>query len=107
MQQSVSATAAQEGLITEASESFGEMNENMNDLIQEIKSVSEMLNNLSAANNQIVDNITNLSATTQEVTASSAQATDLSVENMNNAESAKEQLNSVIDVSHQLDKYLQ
>ena len=107
MQQSVSATAAQEGMITEASESFGEMNENMNDLIQEIKSVSEMLNNLSAANNQIVDNITNLSATTQEVTASSAQATDLSVENMNNAESAKEQLNSVIDVSHQLDKYLQ
>ena len=94
-------------MITEASESFGEMNENMNDLIQEIKSVSEMLNNLSAANNQIVDNITNLSATTQEVTASSAQATDLSVENMNNAESAKEQLNSVIDVSHQLDKYLQ
>ena len=107
MQQSVSATAAQEGMITEASESFSEMNENMNDLIQEIKSVSEMLNNLSAANNQIVDNITNLSATTQEVTASSAQATDLSVENMNNAESAKEQLNSVIDVSHQLDKYLQ
>ena len=107
VQQSVSATAAQEGMITEASESFGEMNENMNDLIQEIKSVSEMLNNLSAANNQIVDNITNLSATTQEVTASSAQATDLSVENMNNAESAKEQLNSVIDVSHQLDKYLQ
>ena len=94
-------------MITEASESFGEMNENMNELIQEIKSMSEMLNNLSAANNQIVDNITNLSATTQEVTASSAQATDLSVENMNNAESAKEQLNGVIDVSHQLDKYLQ
>lgn len=107
VQQSVSATAAQEGMITEASESFGEMNENMNELIQEIKSMSEMLNNLSAANNQIVDNITNLSATTQEVTASSAQATDLSVENMNNAESAKEQLNGVIDVSHQLDKYLQ
>lgn len=107
VQKSVSATAAQDGMITEASESFGEMNENMNDLIQEIQSVSEMLNNLSAANNQIVDNITNLSATTEEVTASSAQATDLSVENMNNAENAKEQLSSVIDVSHQLDKYLQ
>ncbi len=107
VQQSVSATAAQEGMITEASECFGEMNDNMNDLINEIQAVSEMLNNLSAANNQIVDNITNLSATTEEVTASSSQATDLSVENMTNAENAREQLSSVIDVSHQLDKYLQ
>ncbi len=107
VQQSVSATASQDGMITEASECFGEMNENMNELIKEIQSVSEMLNNLSEANNQIVDNITNLSATTEEVTASSSQATDLSVENMTNAENAREQLSSVIDVSHQLDKYLQ
>ena len=94
-------------MITEASECFNEMNQNMNSLIDEIQTLSEMLNNLSAANNQIVDNITNLSATTEEVTASSAQATDLSVENLENAENARVQLNSVLDVSHQLDKYLQ
>ena len=76
-------------------------------LIDKIQTLSEILNNLSAANNQIVDNITNLSATTEEVTASSAQATDLSVENLENAENARVQLNSVLDVSHQLDKYLQ
>jgi methyl-accepting chemotaxis protein len=65
-----------------------------------------MLANLSSANNQIVDNITNLSATTQEVTASSAQAADLTVENLGNAEQAKEQLNNVLDVSHKLDVYM-
>ena len=107
VQQSVDATMAQDGMITEASECFNEMNQNMNSLIEEIQTLSEMLNNLSAANNQIVDNITNLSATTEEVTASSAQATDLSVENLENAENARVQLNSVLDVSHQLDKYLQ
>lgn len=106
VQQSISATGAQEAMITDASECFTEMNANVNDLIKEIESIDGMLNNLSSANTQIVENIVNLSATTQEVTASSAQATELSVENLTNAESAKEQLNNVLEVSHQLDKYL-
>ena len=82
------------------------MNENVNQLIAEIESIDVMLNQLSDANNQIVDNITNLSATTEEVTASSSQAADMTIENLDHAESAKEQLNNVLDVSHQLDKYM-
>lgn len=104
---SVDATAEQEQMIAKASESFGEMNSNVNELISEIESIDVMLNQLSAANNQIVDNITNLSATTEEVTASSAQAADMTIENLDNAENAKNQLNNVLDVSHQLDKYMQ
>jgi methyl-accepting chemotaxis protein len=65
-----------------------------------------MLNRLSDANNQIVDNISNLSATTEEVTASSVQVADLSVENLNNAEQAKQKLDNVLAVSHELDKYI-
>lgn len=106
VQQSVDATTSQEAMIAKTSECINEMNQNMNTLINEIQSLDEMLNNLSNANNQIVDNITNLSATTEEVTASSSQATDLSVENLKNAENAKNQLTNVLDVSHQLDKYL-
>ena len=94
-------------MIEKASESFGEMNENVNRLISEIENIDVMLNQLSAANNQIVDNITNLSATTEEVTASSSQAADMTIENLDHAESAKNQLNNVLDVSHQLDKYMQ
>lgn len=106
VQKSMDATTAQDGMITEASECFNEINQNMNTLIEEIQSLSDMLNNLSSANNQIIDNITNLSASTEEVTASSAQAADLSVENLGNAETAKEQLSNVLSVSHQLDKYI-
>ena len=103
---SVNATTEQEQMIEKASESFNEMNENVNQLIAEIESIDVMLNQLSDANNQIVDNITNLSATTEEVTASSSQAADMTIENLDHAESAKKQLNNVLDVSHQLDKYM-
>lgn len=65
-----------------------------------------MVSDLSSANNQIVDNIMHLSATTEEVTASSAQAAELSVKNLHNAEQTKELLDGVISTSHQLDQYV-
>ena len=72
----------------------------------EIESIDNLLTDLSEANNQIVDNISNLSATTEEVTASSMQATEMTVENLDNAEHAKTELTNVLNVSHQLDKYM-
>ena len=104
---SVEAAGVQENMIDMVSTSFAEMTNNVNGLISEIESIDGMLENLSEANNQIVDNITNLSATTEEVTASSAQAAEMSVENLENAETAKSQLSNVLNVSHQLDKYIQ
>ena len=65
-----------------------------------------MLTSLSAANNQIVENIMHLSATTEEVTASSTQAADLSVRNLDNAENTKNLLNDVLQVSDKLKKYM-
>ena len=103
---SVNATAAQDEMISQTILSFGEMNQNVNQLIADIGEIDTMLSSLSEANNQIVDNITHLSATTEEVTASSVQAADLSVQNLDNAEAAKELLGNVLEVSHQLDKYI-
>ena len=104
---SVEAAGVQDEMIEKVSQSFEEMSGNVNGLITEIEHIDGMLENLSEANNQIVDRITSLSATTEQVTASSAQAADMSVENLDNAENAKSQLNSILDVSHQLDKYIQ
>jgi methyl-accepting chemotaxis protein len=70
-----------------------------------INEVDHMLNDLAEANNQIVDAITQLSATTEEVTASSSQAETLSNENLENADNARAFLNDVMQVSAQLDKY--
>ena len=81
------------------------MNGNVNQLIADIDHVDGMLNGLSQANNHIVENILHLSATTEEVTASATQATDMSVKNLENAENTKKLLTEVIDVSHKLDEY--
>ena len=102
---SVEAAEAQDGLISQASESFTEVNSNVGQLISDIGEIDHMLSDLSEANNQIVDNIMHLSATTQEVTASSAQAAELSVRNLHNAEQTKNLLDGVIATSHQLDQY--
>lgn len=103
---SVEAAEAQGELISKASESFTEVNGNVGQLISDIGEIDNMLSNLSEANNQIVENIMHLSATTEEVTASSVQAADLSVQNLGNAEQTKALLDGVIDISHQLDKYI-
>lgn len=104
---SVEAAGVQDEMIEKVSLSFEEMSQNVNGLIDEIENIDEMLENLSQSNNQIVDRITSLSATTEEVTASSAQAAEMSVENLDNAEIAQKQLNTILEVSHQLDKYIQ
>ncbi len=103
---SVEAAGVQDQMIEQVSQSFEEMSNNVNGLIGEIENIDTLLTNLSEANNQIVDNISNLSATTEEVTASSLQATEMTVENLDNAETAKNELSNVLDVSHQLDKYM-
>ena len=103
---SVEAAGVQDEMIEQVSQSFEEMSNNVNGLIDEIENIDNLLTNLSEANNQIVDNISNLSATTEEVTASSMQATEMTVENLDNAETAKTELSNVLNVSHQLDKYM-
>lgn len=103
---SVDATKEQEKMLVNVLEASGAMNGNVSMLIADIGEIDHMLINLSEANNRIVENITQLSATTEEVTASSAQAADLSVQNLENADEAKRQLNDILEVSHQLDKYM-
>ncbi len=106
VERSVEATGVQDEMIEQVSQSFEEMSNNVNGLIGDIENIDNLLTNLAQANNQIVDNISNLSATTQEVTASSIQATEMTVENLDNAETAKTELVNIIHVSHQLDKYM-
>lgn len=103
---SVEAANAQDNMIANASESFEEVSTNVDRLISDIGEIDQMLEGLSSANNQIVDNIVQLSETTEEVTASSAQAAELSVQNLTNAENTKEQLDSVLAVAEQLKKYI-
>ena len=106
VERSLVATNEQEGMIADALKRFEDMNQNVAHLTDEISSIDAMLQNLSDANNQIVDNITTLSATTEEVTSSSSQAATSSYENLENAKDAQKQLEAILNVSHELDKYM-
>ena len=106
VEKSINAAGAQDEMISQASESFTGMSSNVTKLIENIQNIDVKLNSLSSSNNQIVENIMNLSATTEEVTASSSQAADLSVENLANAENAKQLLDNILSVCQNLDKYI-
>lgn len=106
VERSLVATNEQEGMIADALKRFEDMNQNVAHLTDEISNIDAMLQNLSDANNQIVDNITTLSATTEEVTSSSSQAATSSYENLENAKDAQKQLEAILNVSHELDKYM-
>ena len=106
VEESVAASKSQEEMIKQVASTFNIMSENTTNLIHEIESVDELLDNLASANNQIVDNISNVSATTQEVTASAMQATEITVANLSNAEKAKDGLTNILETSHKIDKYM-
>ena len=70
------------------------------------KRIEEGLNSLSKANNEIVNDITTLSAATEEVTASAQQSTELTEDNYRSAIEAKEILDNILEVSHEMDVYI-
>lgn len=105
VESSVSATNKQDELIIKVSDCFGQVSDNVGKVTDNVANINDMLDNLSEANDQIVDNIMQLSATTEEVTASSAQALELSRQNLEKSETTKRNLNEVLSVSHQLNKY--
>jgi len=103
---SIAATKEQDELIHHASASFEDMNKNVSNLILDIGKINKMLASLSDANDNIVENITHLSSVTEEVSASSTQSSELTVQNLDHSNQVKQTLEKIVDVSHQLDKYL-
>lgn len=103
---SVEVGTTQEEMIGEVAHQFTEMNANVNDLVSNISVIEKMLGDLSNANTEIVNNITSLSASTEEVTASAQQSSELTDQNLENSQNAKAILDDVLQVSHRMDKYI-
>lgn len=96
----------QEEMVVEIADQFERINQNIDRLSSDVIEIENGLNSLSKANNEIVSDITTLSATTQEVTASAQQSTELTEENFQSAKEAKDILDSILEVSHEMDKYI-
>ena len=107
IEKSLEIGTSQETMVAEISEQFEKIDENVSNLAAAMNEIETVLNNLSKANTEIVNDITNLSAATEEVTASAQQSAEMTEGNYQSAKEAKEILDSIIEVSHEMDVYIQ
>lgn len=105
IESSVEATDEQHTKILSAADSFEKLSVNISQLIQDIGSIDQQITGLSASNNRIVDNITKLSAATQEVTASAEEVESMSERNLTFAEDVKQSITIIHETSDEMKKY--
>ena len=78
----------------------------MTELIVDINELDQQILGLSESNNQIVENISQLSAATEEVTASAEQVKEMSENNLNFAENVKGAIGHIQEKSEDMKKFL-
>ena len=106
VEKSVAVSNEQDRMITSVADHFDEMNRNVNELVMDISDIDTMIENLSSANNQIVDNIVQLSATTEEVTAAAQQSAEVTEHNFSDSVEVQKLLREILELSQQMDKYI-
>ena len=89
VEKSVAATESQNENIQTASVAFGRLNEDITLLINDIREMNKELSDLAIANNTIVENISQLSAATQQVTANAEQVLTMSQHSIECADTVK------------------
>ncbi|MBQ8798896.1 MAG: hypothetical protein IJZ55_04950 [Lachnospiraceae bacterium] len=97
----------QEEMIAAVAGQFEEVNENVDKLTEDVYEIEKTLAELSNANTEIVNDISNLSAMSEEITALAQQSAEMTEGNHSNTRQARELLEDILAVSHELDKYIE
>lgn len=88
-----------------ASDKFQQITERIEALAREIADVNGKIGDLRSANNSIVDNITTLSATSEEISASTLEASELSSNNVTVVSDFAASMESILKQVQELQKY--
>ena len=107
LEQSLKSGSTQETMIIDVAEQFEEINQNIHKLSADVTTIGQLLDDLSNANTEIVNDITTLSAVTEEVTASAQQSAEMTESNYQSAMAAKDILDDILRISHEMDKYIE
>ena len=105
VEKTVEVSSVQDKMIKEVAEQVDELSSNVNGLADGISRFDQMLDQLSKANERIVENITHISATTQEVTAATQETAAIADSNYEDAVKAQKILSGVIEASNRLKEY--
>ena len=106
MGSAMEATQMQREKIMEASESFEKLDINMTQLIADVGSIDTQISGLTVANNKIVENIVQLSALTEEVSASAGEMDSLTDKSRLMAEQVKESVDLIKGRTDELKEYM-
>lgn len=107
LEQSLKSGSTQETMIIDVAEQFEVINQNIRKLSSDVTTIGQLLDDLSDSNAEIVNDITTLSAVTEEVTASAQQSAEMTESNYQSAMAAKEILDDILKISHEMDKYIE
>lgn len=100
------ATGQQNELIHQTSEHFVKMNQNVETLSHNVKDIDSKIQGLMHSNDSIVDNISQLSATSEEVSANAEVAAEFGQNTISNVMKAKEHLEEVAQSAERFQAYL-
>lgn len=105
VEKSVSATTEQKDLIVQNVQAFELVAQQSDEAATKAVDLDNEITRLREANDKIVESIAQLSAVSEEVTANTQQATELSDNNVIQMREAAEKINKVKDTIMQLKKY--
>ena len=105
VEKSMNATEKQNEMIITAAENFEKLDKNITTLIGGIKEIDTDISGIFEANNKIVESISQLSATAEEITATAEQAKNLSDNNLKSAEEVKVAITTIQTTSEGMEKY--
>ena len=106
VEKTLSVSEAQDNMIKEVAEQVDELSANVSGLVGDISQVGKMIEKLSEANCHIVENIVQMSATTEEVTAATEECAAIAESNFEDAVNTQSILKDVIEVSQRMNKYM-
>lgn len=106
VEKTVEVNDVQDAMIKDVAEKVDEVSKNVEGLVTDISEIDKILESLSEANSRIVENIVQISATTEEVTAAVQESAAITESNYEDAVNAQEILNGVMEASYRMDKYM-
>lgn len=106
VKQSIESTDKQDIMIASSVDIFHNLNGNLNALLGTFDKISVSINDLQSSNTKIVDNISEISATTEEVSAGSQEASNICEENYMDLERVIHLLNDIETTFSKLNKYI-
>lgn len=102
---SVEATESQNEMVRATADTFEQLNRNMTEMIADIEEIDQKIEYLSETNNSIVENIFQLSAATEEVTATAESTNDLTQQNVEFAKNTKDAVHLIQETAGRLEEY--